>query len=166
MFAYWWAEALPLYGFHIAIKPRSINFFFQYQLMHLYAEFDEKSDSATKRCLNSPSDWVTEGQRWNRTPTGPSQVPGKERVKIKLLGVLTRSLKVVRYGSNTTKSMLLQDLPTLERVGVAFWQFEYGSHQGLMWISHACRSHNSGRTYLRVHEACQSDRSHQFIGIH
>ena len=70
MFAYWCAEALPLYGFHMAIKPVKI-IFFQYQLMHLDTKFDGKSDFAIKRGLNPRFDWVTEGQsqilaKWRR----------------------------------------------------------------------------------------------------
>ena len=49
--------------------------------MHSHAEFDGESDFAIKRGLNPRFDWVTEGQSWNLVLTGPSRVPGKERVK-------------------------------------------------------------------------------------
>ena len=81
MFAYWQVKALPLHRFCMAIKPVKI-FFFQYQSMHSDAEFYGESDFAIKRGLNSRFDWVTEGQSWNLVLTGPSRVPGKERVNL------------------------------------------------------------------------------------
>ena len=81
MFAYWCDEALPLYGFHMAIKPVKI-FFFQYQLMHLDAEFDWESDFVIKRDLNPWFDQFTDIQIQNFVLIGPIEAPGTQRVKI------------------------------------------------------------------------------------